>query len=183
MKSKIGIVALAFAALLGLASPSQSATPIGPGYYSEAGKWLVTVTFDEPASGSLTAWYDIVGHYYSDAAFTQYAGGWAIPSHFLGEQALFTKATSAKVRFEIPPEYKGLEYADQQWGPWEWIIYGRDIELVATNDAGHAVTGIWSITAVPEPGTWAIMIVGFGLAGSALRSRRLPSQRLLPAAR
>lgn len=29
-----------------------------------------------------------------------------------------------------------------------------------------------SITAVPEPGSWALMISGFGLAGAALRSRR-----------
>jgi microcystin-dependent protein len=27
-------------------------------------------------------------------------------------------------------------------------------------------------TAVPEPGTWALMIGGFGLAGAALRRRR-----------
>ncbi|MBT9473847.1 MAG: PEPxxWA-CTERM sorting domain-containing protein [Phenylobacterium sp.] len=27
-------------------------------------------------------------------------------------------------------------------------------------------------SAVPEPATWAMMIAGFGLAGSALRSRR-----------
>lgn len=31
-----------------------------------------------------------------------------------------------------------------------------------------------SVTAVPEPASWALMIAGFGLAGAALRSRRRP---------
>ena len=41
------------------------------------------------------------------------------------------------------------------------------------NDAadGYRLDSI-SIGAVPEPGTWALMIGGFGLAGSALRRRR-----------
>lgn len=32
--------------------------------------------------------------------------------------------------------------------------------------------------AIPEPGTWAMMILGFGLAGSAVRHRRRPTARL-----
>lgn len=32
---------------------------------------------------------------------------------------------------------------------------------------------VTQISAVPEPATWAMMIAGFGLAGTALRSRRL----------
>ena len=32
--------------------------------------------------------------------------------------------------------------------------------------------GTLSFTPVPEPGAWALMIVGFGLVGAALRSRR-----------
>jgi len=29
-----------------------------------------------------------------------------------------------------------------------------------------------SVAAVPKPATWAVMLVGFGFAGNALRSRR-----------
>jgi len=38
---------------------------------------------------------------------------------------------------------------------------------------GNALSTI-SIASVPEPGTWALMIVGFGGAGAMLRSRRRP---------
>ena len=35
-----------------------------------------------------------------------------------------------------------------------------------------ALTGSLNLPAVPEPATWSLMILGFGLAGSALRRRR-----------
>ncbi|MBN8816664.1 MAG: choice-of-anchor A family protein [Sphingomonas sp.] len=37
---------------------------------------------------------------------------------------------------------------------------------------GHAFTGLAATTAVPEPASWAMMIVGFGMVGAALRRRR-----------
>lgn len=59
--------------------------------------------------------------------------------------------------------------------------------LFFTNTAGITSGGIYldnvsvigpDPTAVPEPGVWALMIAGFGLAGTALRQRR----RLAPTA-
>jgi len=35
-----------------------------------------------------------------------------------------------------------------------------------------AISGLIDAPAIPEPGTWALMIAGFGAAGSALRTRR-----------
>jgi hypothetical protein len=34
------------------------------------------------------------------------------------------------------------------------------------------VSGALSVTAAPEPATWALMVLGFGSAGLAMRSRR-----------
>ncbi|MBA3897825.1 MAG: DUF642 domain-containing protein [Sphingomonadaceae bacterium] len=42
---------------------------------------------------------------------------------------------------------------------------------VGANQGGIALDAV-SITAVPEPGEWALMIAGFGIAGWALRRRR-----------
>ncbi len=37
------------------------------------------------------------------------------------------------------------------------------------------------VSAIPEPGTWALMILGFGIVGSALRSKRRPRGTALSA--
>lgn len=41
--------------------------------------------------------------------------------------------------------------------------------------------GVLDIPAVPEPATWAMMILGFGVIGSALRTRRRVAVRFAPA--
>lgn len=46
------------------------------------------------------------------------------------------------------------------------------IELNAGEGYFQAIDNV-QLSAVPEPATWATMIVGFGLAGAALRRRRL----------
>lgn len=45
------------------------------------------------------------------------------------------------------------------------------VELVEGNPQNVA-GGVWTWAAVPEPTTWALMLAGFGLAGTALRRRR-----------
>jgi hypothetical protein len=37
------------------------------------------------------------------------------------------------------------------------------------------VSGNVSISAVPEPGTWALMILGFGAVGLTMRRKRQPA--------
>lgn len=53
-------------------------------------------------------------------------------------------------------------YAMNIRGQWEYDPYGRD---------GRDTFGV-RISAVPEPATWAMMIMGFGLTGAALRRAR-----------
>jgi hypothetical protein len=61
------------------------------------------------------------------------------------------------------------------WGPLPY--YGRLTIVASRPDDEQAVDfvtfrGIGEFMAVPEPSTWALMIGGFGFAGSVLRRRR-----------
>jgi hypothetical protein len=47
-----------------------------------------------------------------------------------------------------------------------------DTTAVDSGDPGVIEVGLLGPSAVPEPGAWALMLVGFGLAGAALRGRR-----------
>lgn len=63
-----------------------------------------------------------------------------------------------------------------------WTQHTRSFNVVAGQRLIFSATGTQdtlggyldniNITAVPEPGTWALMIGGFGMAGAALRRRR-----------
>ena len=51
---------------------------------------------------------------------------------------------------------------------------GSDPFQLRVNELNLAATGAVNVGgAVPEPATWALMIGGFGLAGAALRRRRV----------
>ncbi|MFN3512846.1 MAG: cistern family PEP-CTERM protein [Phenylobacterium sp.] len=50
-------------------------------------------------------------------------------------------------------------------------LYVRYQSVNAPGVTGGSAVGV-PVTAVPEPGTWALMIAGFGLVGAALRSRK-----------
>lgn len=50
---------------------------------------------------------------------------------------------------------------------------GRIESAFAAGDAGEWSLVAFDPTAVPEPATWALSIAGFGLAGAALRRRRV----------
>lgn len=58
-----------------------------------------------------------------------------------------------------------IDLPDHDWG--RFTIRARNSLYNAT----ATVTGL-SVPHVPEPSTWAMLIVGFGLAGSALRLKR-----------
>lgn len=52
-----------------------------------------------------------------------------------------------------------------------WLIGASQTDL-ARND-GFKLAGLQVATAVPEPASWAMLIVGFGAVGGALRRRRV----------
>lgn len=59
------------------------------------------------------------------------------------------------------------------YGRLTFDFHGGSGLLAAKFVAGNGILGIDSITgAAPEPATWGMMIIGFGLAGAQLRSRK-----------
>lgn len=70
-----------------------------------------------------------------------------------------------------PGSYRllGTNFAGPAWATGTLVLFYWDT-FTGDNTGSVDVT----ITAVPEPATWAIMIAGFGLAGAALR-RRTPA--------
>jgi hypothetical protein len=59
------------------------------------------------------------------------------------------------------------------WGDWDYYQWTADGTIGSRVTAGNVLLGGVSITeSVPEPGTWAMMLLGFGAAGFALRRRK-----------
>ncbi len=56
--------------------------------------------------------------------------------------------------------------------PYAFDFVGGDIRLGGPSFGGHFLA-----QSVPEPGSWALLLVGFGLAGAALRRRRTQVMR------
>lgn len=69
----------------------------------------------------------------------------------------------------------GCSIADQQAALLETARYpGHDFQFTGVYTLGQdSGTGTFNIAAVPEPGTWTLLIAGFGMLGAALRRRRL----------
>lgn len=84
----------------------------------------------------------------------------------------FRTVNTAETLTPIPPDgsvetTSGFEYRAEAYFTYfaEIVAPGADF-----------VTMTVALTAVPEPSTWAAMVVGFGLAGTAIRRRRVVAQ-------
>lgn len=79
-----------------------------------------------------------------------------------------------------PPGYPPGLVTGYNYTPFSGVISGTNPndgvnapydETLAGFDLRYAGSSLATTTVVPEPGTWALMILGFGLAGAALRRR------------
>jgi hypothetical protein len=57
-------------------------------------------------------------------------------------------------------------------GPTSNPTYRTGVFALTRFDANRPGNGTLTISAIPEPASWALMIAGFGLVGSALRRRK-----------
>jgi opacity protein-like surface antigen len=153
---------------------NQHAVPVGSAgsYYS------VGPTFNGPGEGIGSIFFDVIGTGISTVSFL-----WGSADHhnslqFFGldgatEYAIGDLFTGAAVVAPADPN-----------GDWTSDLTNRLVTFTFT-DADQAVKGVrlnstvngfeidsMTIGAVPEPATWAMMMVGFAMVGAASRMRR-----------
>ncbi len=82
--------------------------------------------------------------------------------------------------FAIPFSANGPGLRTRDSGVFAAITTDRFRFTATGGDNYYSVSEIQAIQAfaVPEPSTWALMIIGFGLVGNALRRRRRPGIQL-----
>lgn len=137
-----------------------SAPPNGPLAYTgqeaaallfggNASDYVISTVDDQAADVNYSAWYSVIG---VGGGFT-FAQDYS--NKYLGQYYGPTSGFNC-----CGPDYKDTNAASS---------------YVADNATGPGFTNYaFRVTgAVPEPAAWALMIAGFGLAGAALRRRRL----------
>lgn len=94
-----------------------------------------------------------------DLTASAHAAGYAINDAF--SQDLTPYSTSDRIRLAYSELFYGLSEA------------GGDMDLVVAAVAKHKFSYVYTyLPGIPEPATWAMMVLGFGAGGAALRGRR-----------
>ena len=176
-------------------SPSGGGSFATYGSGSSMGPWLVTqgsvdligAYWQSPTAGGGSV--DLDGAYQAGGisqGLALAAGSYKLsfylsgnPDSSLGVKTVQVAVGSAFQNFSYDTSLAGNSHGDMRYvletlsfttaGPTTLQFTSVD----AANSAFGPVIGGVSISAVPEPATWALMIGGFGLAGVALRRRRL----------
>jgi hypothetical protein len=154
--SKVLIMATAAAAALGLAASAHAETLVFT-YVEDGG---LDFSFDQSATPTPLGY--ALGDY-TDVAISNFTGNVgpysSIVWYSAGASGQFNTPDNAYVVFG-PQVYSGPESAP---------IFATG--TYAGADQTNGLAGTLTITAVPEPATWAMMILGLGMTGALLRRR------------
>ena len=189
MSSKVSWRVGAVAALsLGLACAAGSA--------SADTHWLVDGVFDD--GGLLSGSFDIDVYGYINGASLSVTGGafsdftYTLVNSYVASGTIPPPDYNTYVApyfIDLQPDYQADLHLEFQFGliaplannpilggfqgpssecrySFSCFVQGGETRYLATGSASAAVAG------APEPGTWALMLGGFGLAGAALRAAR-----------
>lgn len=160
----LAVGAMAAVTLLSSASAADAAT-----YYKNlqlsppgSGKYRLDVSFAQPTSG----WWEIGGEYrYNVFDKATGAYSWGNEEPYWGANGELVAGRSISVQIKTP---KSGVY--DHGSEIEYYSHSRWFSMTANSD--QPIEYSYTFTAVPEPATWAMMIIGFAGVGGALRGKR-----------
>lgn len=133
-----------------------------------------SIQFDSPGEilgGSV--WQGLEHHYHWYWADGTYYGGDADQSYHTVLDVSASSPGSFFGRFETP-SHPHAEIETDKFGNWTENHYSHWLEMDISFALGSDGTPFsFTLSAVPEPDTWTLMISGLGLMGAIVRRRRV----------
>lgn len=170
-KISLGLAASAAALVLAPVANAATVIPVGsPNFF---------ITSGTPTSSSITAtFFDNFTDTTFDDIFT-----FTIPQNGVGSGSISTSFSSAlnklnisdliinNVSFAVPSNGAGQSTSVNGIPILSGVLNTIEVKGSTIGSNGFSGTATFSAAAVPEPATWGMMVVGFGLMGAVMRRR------------